>query len=132
MTVQLIGVHDVDTVWPHITDIVQLAINQQHHGYSVGDFWTLCRSGRGFLFVRDPVNAVVIATSVQQNGTPVFSVDLIAATSREKAWRTEMMDAVVAVAKAAGAKRIVGDGRKNFQKLCPARIHSVRYEMEID
>lgn len=133
MIIHLVPVHDVDRVWPHVAGLVNLATQRQNHNWTCGEFHVLCRSGSGFLFVRDDGAALAIATFHQEKGVPVAFIELMAAAPKIKGWRRGMYERVCAEARDHGCKAIVGEGREFFDKIFPgAKVYSVRYKVEID
>jgi len=51
MQVSLIGVHNVDTIWPHLREGFQRAVMKTGGDIETGDLWVQCRNGSAFLLV---------------------------------------------------------------------------------
>jgi len=131
MQVSLIGVHNVDTLWPVLREGFQRAVMKTGGDIETGDLWVQCRNGSAFLLVAhdgDKIAGASIWTrQTWQTGRKLRCLALYG--TGMTGWLPDMRLMAMQLAKDNGCTSLVSDGRVGWSKIFPqARVLRQLYE----
>lgn len=130
--------HEVDSVWPHIADGFNEAMEKTGGDISSGYLWQQCRTGQAFLVVAAKdgqiVGASVWRPETWASGEKLRCLGLHGENATE--WFAELIEEMRAFAKRCGAEQVVFEGREGWaaSKLLrnekPRKLRTL-YEIEV-
>lgn len=134
MNVELVGVQNVDNVWPLVADYLVKSRKKTPSYPTVGEIWSACRSGSAFLFVAYDEAGVKGVSAWRFDGNKFVCLGL--AGRDMNSWGEVMMHGpVLDVARSGGAVTIAATGRvglvRQIRKLFP-KMEIVRYTFEVE
>lgn len=134
MNSTLVRPADVDEIWHLISERIDACLRERHGDCTAGDLWTLCRAGTAFLLVAHDGTAIKSASIWRfetWTNEPVFRC-LIAVGEDMESWFEGVREIVTRMAKEGGAKSLVCDGRKGWQRRIPeAQVIRQTYRIEV-
>ena len=137
LKIGITGLHEVDEVWPSIRDGMAKACKRSatDSGFTPGELWQMCRSGRAFLILVFDENKIFMSSIWEfqsMNGTPVFRC-LMMTGKDMKSWIDDARRWVSGLAAENGAKALVSRGRRGWLRVFGAEETSTGdYVLEID
>lgn len=121
MQVSLVPVGMVDQVWPGVVQGFARASDRSGGDMTVGDLWTVCRSGNAHLFVvHDPEKisaATVWRAELWRSGQKFRCLALYGKGMAE--WMPELKRQVARVAADCGCTSLLAEGREGWTKIFP-------------
>jgi len=153
MQVSLIGVHNVDTLWPYLREGFQRAVMKTGGDIETGDLWVQCRNGSAFLLVavetltdQGPPTSHQLPTNFPQleiRGASIWTRQtwqtrrvlrcLALYGTQMTGWLPDMRALAMQLAKDNGCTSLVSDGRLGWAKIFPkARVLRQLYEEKIE
>jgi len=126
MNVQLVSGSQIDEVWPSVRGHIQKSLDECDD-LKIGEMYTFCRSGQGFLFVSEILDAALIMGFERRNG--IESARVYAMGSEAHAdWKT-VFEQIRKFAYANGAEKMVFQGRKGWSKILGVKPKYYIYEV---
>lgn len=126
MNIQLVGVHQVDEVWPSVKKHIERAI-AKCDDLSLSWLYSYCRSGSGFLFVSDDLKTAAIIGFEQINGHDAARIYALG-SDKTTDWKNQI-ETIRKFAKANGAEKIVFQGRKGWSRIFGKKPKYYHYEV---
>jgi len=136
MNVDLVPTQDVDRIWPFISKSLADGLRKAPAGMSVGDLWTMCRSGDGFLILASEEQTILGITIWRFPSAEYFECVMIAG-KKSKTWMKPICDFALLIAGQNGRAGIGGTGRLGWidlmKRLYPrTKIVRQTYVVEIE
>ena len=133
MNIAIVGLHEVDQIWPLVAEGLQKAC-QRCGEMTSGELWTMCRSGHAFLIIIFEKNSIIMASVWRfesKNGRPVFRCEMMYGHGMGD-WLEEARLFITKLAKENGAKALVAEGRRGWLRLIAGAVECAPdYEVEI-
>lgn len=126
MNIKLVGVHQIDGVWPLIKHQIAAAL-ERCDDLSLTGLYALCRSGHGFLFVSDDLKTSAIVSFETRNGTESARI-LALGSDANTDWKSDI-EVIREFAKANGAEKVVFQGRKGWARVMGIKPKYYHYEV---
>lgn len=138
MTIAVISPHQIDQVWPFVSDGLNDACMVCGGDITAGDLWQQCRAGSAFLIVvyeDDAVQGACVWRPERWATGPKFRCLCLYGTGL-LTWVKPLREVVLQLMKDVGATALVTEGLEKwtplFRRLCPnARRLRVLYEEEM-
>lgn len=118
MKIAIAGLHEVDTVWPLVAKGFQRAFRREQ-GKTLGELWTMCRTGNAFLVILAENNEILMASIWRfhtKDGTPVFRCESMYG-NRMSEWVEYVYSWIENLARENGAKKLVAEGRRGWLRM---------------
>lgn len=134
MIVELVGVADVDELWPRVVGDITRCLRKAPMEIGAGDIWTNCRSGQWLLIVAHD-GTDVWGTTVWRFTANGYFECVVMGGHRLKAWFPDLIDKATFIAKAHDCRGLVATGRPEFtslfkRKLPLAKVCRVTHALE--
>ncbi|MDP3971975.1 MAG: hypothetical protein Q8P61_03580 [Candidatus Nanopelagicales bacterium] len=119
--IELAGVHQIDGVWPQVSDGFEKACRKTGGSLDAPYLWAETRAGRAFLIVVSEDSAVIAASVWRfENWASGRKLNCLALHGRAMTeWLQQHREFVTAMAKAGGATALVADGRVGWARTFP-------------
>ena len=135
MNIQIVGLHEIDAVWPLIADGFVEVTKRCGDDQTSGELWQMVRSGGAFLLVIIENDKLRLSTVVQFQrwaDGPVLRILSMAGEGLGD-WGVQLKDYLSEMARKGGASRIVAEGREGWARIFdePRKLRST-YVMEIN
>lgn len=137
--VSLIGVTNIDAVWPYLREGFHRSLLKTGGSIDTGELWVQCRSGAAFLIVAHEnahetpniVGASIWKPETWLTGRKLRCMCLYGHGMAD--WIQDMKAMAERIAKDNGATSLVSEGRVGWAKIFPnAKVLRSLYEEEID
>lgn len=133
-SVSLIGVSNIDALWPALREGFQRSLLKTGGDIETGELWVQCRSGAAFLLVAHDTEirgASIWKPQTWQTGRKLRCLALYGHGMTD--WIEDMKAMAASLAKDNGATALVSEGRMGWQRVFPnAKPLRILYEEQID
>lgn len=110
MIVELVGVADIDKLWPRVVGDITRCLRKAPMEITAGDIWTHCRSGQWLLIVAHDGADVWGSTIWRFTANGYFECVLMGG-HKLKDWFPDLIDKATFIAKAHDCRGLVATGR---------------------
>jgi len=115
MIVELVGVADIDKIWPKVVGDVTRCLRKAPTDVGAGDVWVNCRSGQWFLIIVHD-GETIHGTTVWRFANGYFEC-LVLAGRDLKHWLHDLIDTATRLAKLNECRGLIASGRPGFMTL---------------
>lgn len=131
MQIILVSTHKIDEIWPKIVHHFESALQYGSHNFTSDMFFTLCRSGQGFLFVTKDLSASMVLNYTSRNNERVANL-LVLGGDKPVDWEM-WIDKIGNFVYQNGVRKVIAEGRPGLQKVvhCLVPKHVV-YEVDLE
>lgn len=130
MKIVLIRLDQIDTVWPHVQEILARSLDKFAHEWTIIDLFHAVRNGSALLFVSDPVNTACVMMPSAWRGDGAVRIAAFGSNTGDN-W-PQAFEQIAQWAKGNGAEYIVFDGSKAWGRLIPdAKVVRTVHEVKL-
>lgn len=134
MIVHIAPNHMIDGLWHKAGALLQKACDKVPSDVTVADLWQMCRSGNAYLMVavnEEDMEMAAVFQFQRYENEMVLKCLCLGGSKREE-WAEMAQEKAFEMAKDGGAKRVVYQGRKGWEKVFPGlKVVSYIYEIEV-
>jgi hypothetical protein len=127
MNIQLVGVADIDKLWPRVAGDITRCLRKAPMEITAGDIWTHCRSGQWLLIIAHD-GADVWGTTVWRFTANGYFECVCMGGNRLKDWFPGLIDTATFIAKAHDCRGLVATGRPEFSAFFKRHFPQARPE----
>lgn len=134
MKIELVGVADIDKIWPRVVGDITRCLRKAPMEINAGDIWTNCRSGQWLLIVAHD-GADVWGSTVWRFSANGYFECVVMGGHKLETWFPDLVAKAEFIAKAHDCVGLAGTARRGFidifKKLRPrTRVARVTYALE--
>lgn len=135
MNIELVGVADIDKIWPRVAGDITRCLRKAETDVLAGDIWVNCRSGQWFMLIAHD-GTEIRGTTVWRFANGYFEC-LVMAGDGLRHWFQALIDYATFIAKANDCRGLIATGRTEFQSffkryLPQAKAIRVTHALEFD
>ncbi len=135
MQIDIVGVTDIDRVWPKVIADVVRCLRKAPMEIGPGDIWANCRSGQWLLIIAHDGKEIVGTTVWRFTANHYFECVILTGKSL-KDWLPPLIDIATTLAKAHDCRGLVATGRpglsREINRLNPlTKVARVTFALEL-
>lgn len=134
MQIEIVGLTDIDRIWPQVLPDVMLCLKKAPMEITAGDIWAQCRAGNWLLIIAHDGEKIA-GTSVWRFTANRLFECVIMAGRRRKEWFPGLIDTAENIAKSHECSGLIATGRPGLIALIKqhnprTKVARVTYHLE--